>query len=140
MASFGAKRVCSRCPSFCRLAEIFVIILMFAGVCYLMVVFPDWQKYLSIALVVLVVYGLRLWRFLPSERRRVSREAHKLADAKLIARMSTVAALPVGAPPLLTADSRADTAPSPLPLPCGWGGGNILPQNVRVFATRTHFG
>ncbi|RNF10272.1 hypothetical protein TraAM80_01615 [Trypanosoma rangeli] len=46
---------------------------------------PPSRVYCSIALVLVIIYGLRLWRILPSDRRRVAREAHRQADAMMMA-------------------------------------------------------
>ncbi|KAF8275368.1 hypothetical protein TcBrA4_0137090 [Trypanosoma cruzi] len=71
----------------------FVVLGAIAVASFLLMVFlPISRVYCAIALIIVIICGLRLWRLLPSDRRRVLREAHQMADAMLLARRSTNAA------------------------------------------------
>ncbi|RNC57230.1 hypothetical protein TcCL_ESM05226, partial [Trypanosoma cruzi] len=71
----------------------FVVLGAIAVASFLLLVFlPISRVYCAIALIIVIICGLRLWRLLPSDRRRVLREAHQMADAMLLARRSANAA------------------------------------------------
>ncbi|KEG08826.1 hypothetical protein DQ04_06381040 [Trypanosoma grayi] len=71
-----------------RTVELAILTVLAVTSSILILVLPSSRVYCVIVLCLVVIYGARLWRLLPSDRRRVSKEAHALADAVLRARQA----------------------------------------------------
>ncbi|RNF27579.1 uncharacterized protein Tco025E_00140 [Trypanosoma conorhini] len=108
-----------------RVLELVILAAVIVASSMLILFLPASRVYCGIALVVAIICGLRLWRFLPSDRRRVSKEAHRLADAMLLARQAAVGAplaaqsvrpaVPQAAPEHSPVIAFTQDAPSPEP-------------------------
>ncbi|ORC89130.1 uncharacterized protein TM35_000131340 [Trypanosoma theileri] len=75
-----------------RIVELVLTGLTAVAASLLIVFVPAARVYCGMALTLSVIIVLRLWRLLPSDRRRVWRESHKLADKMLRERQGTTIA------------------------------------------------